>query len=172
MFASDFNEPPLGPDGWVVWQDRNIGKLTAGTHSITVRVHGVPGTSFYDTSEYTRFVTVEAKEDGGFNGNWSGTTSQERPLSFEGEDGHVTLVMLDVRVAGTICTPTVSGGVKKIPGALIMNSSFTWSNTDPMGNSITLSGTFDSWTTARRTLELTSQTCNGTTQTDWSTTKD
>jgi hypothetical protein len=171
VFSSDYNQPPLEPNEWVLWQDRNIGKLSAGTHSITVLVHGVPGSGDFTNSEYTRSITVKPHEDGRYNGAWSGTTEQQRPLSFEVEDGQVTLVTLDVRVPGTICTATISGGVKITPGAPILDDSFVWSHADA-NSSTTLSGTFTSLAAASGTLNATSDTCNGTIQVDWSATKD
>jgi hypothetical protein len=172
LFASDNTEPPLEAGEWVYWRDRSIGKLSAGTHTITVFVHGVPGSGDFTNSVYTRFITVSPKEDGRYNGTWSGTTEQQRPLSFEVEDGEVTLVTIDVRVQGTSCTATITGGVKITPGAPVLDDSFVWSVTDPSGSSTTLSGTFSSLTAASGTLKVTSQNCNGTLETNWSATKD
>ncbi len=170
VVASDYSDPPLEPGGWVSWQDRSIGKLTAGTHSISVLVHGVPGSGDDTDSEYTKFITVTAQGGGAFNGKWSGTTQQARPLSFDVEEGYVTLVTLDVRVLGTVCASTITGGVKKTPGALISDSSFTWSHTGT-NDSVTLTGTFSSPTAASGKLTVTSNTCHGTVELDWSAAK-
>jgi hypothetical protein len=173
LFTSAYSDSALEPDGWAHWQDHSIGKLTAGTHAITIRVDSPDEIHEGNEAdnEYTKFITVSAEADGTFNGTWSGTTGQERPLSFEVEDGHVTLVTLDVQVQGTACTATISGGVRVTPGAAITDHSFIWSYADPWGASTTLSGTFSSSTTASGTLTATSQTCNGTLETSWSATK-
>ncbi len=170
VVAGNYNDPPLEPGGWVIWQDRSIGKLSAGTHSITVLVHGVVGSGDYTDSEYTKFITVRAQGDALFNGKWSGTTQQQRALSFEVEEGQVTLVTLDVNVQGTSCAVTITGGIKKTPGALITDGSFTWSDTR-VTESITLSGAFSSATNASGKLKVTSHYCQGTVELDWSAAK-
>lgn len=167
VFASDYSDPPLEQGGWVIWQDRPIGKLSSGTHSITVLVHGVPGSDYTD-SVYTKFITLVAD----YSGTWSGTTEQERPLSFEVEEGRVTLVTLDVRVQGTNCTRTISGGVRVTPGATITSDSFVWSFSDPWGDSVTLSGTFTSASEVSGTLKASSLSCNGNVEVNWSAEKE
>jgi len=167
VIASDVSEPPLEPGGWVQWLDRPIGMLSPGGHSISVLVHGVPGSDYTDC-QYKRFITVI----GNYDGTWTGTTAQERPLSFKVEEGRVTLVTLDVRIPGTACTATISGGIQVSPGATVSNGAFVWSYSDPWGASATLSGSFSSLTAASGTLAATSQNCNGSVVINWSAVKE
>lgn len=169
----DYHDPPLEPGGWVPRIDYSIGKLSAGTHTITIRVDslGEIAESSETDNEYTKTITVGGDAAGAYDGTWSGTTEQERPLSFEVENNQVTLVTVDVTVQGTMCTTTITGGVKITPGASITDNSFVWSHADPWGSSTTLSGTFSSSTAASGTLKVTSQTCNGTAEITWSATK-
>jgi hypothetical protein len=107
------------------------------------------------------------RSDRFFNGSWSGTTGQGRPLKFEVEQNRVTKVTLDVLVQGSGCTVTISGGLGIDPGFEIVNDAFTWTFKDST-RSITLKGTFDSTTAARGTLTVTmSGNCPGTAETTW-----
>ncbi|UCF36857.1 MAG: hypothetical protein JSU96_18930 [Acidobacteriota bacterium] len=175
--ASWYMEPPFETGMWGSARDYSIGKLAKGTHTITIKIDYLDEVAESDETDNTYTKTIVIGDDAGgtsYDGTWSGMTGQQRPLEFEVEDNHVTMVTLDVRVQGTGCSVTVSGGIGVSPGALITNDSFTWSASSGFGGTTqTLTGTFSSYSSASGTLTVTTGSpCAGTATTTWTAQKD
>jgi hypothetical protein len=114
----------------------------------------------------TNTPTNTPTQTAGYNGSWSGTTSQDRGISFTVANNAITYFSIGFRIPG--CTITV----------------FNYSTTPITGNTFTVIGsgggtnyvvvgTFTSPTAASGTLQVTqnSQFCNGSTSATWAAAK-
>jgi hypothetical protein len=107
-----------------------------------------------------------------YNGVWSGTTSQDKEISFTVENNAVISDTFELEMRGNGCT-TNSKGTFGIDAPIVDGSFEDSTDNSFIGTSHAISGKFDSETTASGTFRF-SQTkgCPGSVEVEWTATKE
>ena len=122
------------------------------------------GTLTVDGQTFT--ITQAGAQGPPADGNWSGTTEQNKPMSFVVAGGAITEVSYQVSVDGSGCTSEVDATTTFGNPLPIVNNEF-----GHYSDSLGINGIFTSSTTASGELTFTSSDisgCPGTTITEWS----
>lgn len=89
----------------------------------------------------------------GYAGEWQGTTSQGRALSFTVVEGGISRIQFALEVRGDVCTVTSSGSATRTPPWPISGNSFS-AETGVLPSQRTFAGTFTSSSSASGTYTL------------------
>lgn len=138
--------------------------LGDGSYYWRVRGHNTSnGCDVYGPWSSAWSVTIET-----FDGTWSGTTSQELPISFTVANNQITFLTADYRIEEAfICTYTI----EHYTDTDIIGDTFTVTG-QGVGYSYTITGTFNSNTNASGDLEAYSIiVCSDTVTATWTATK-
>lgn len=84
------------------------------------------------------------EKESGFDGSWSGTTSEGGEITFTVADGVITRVFLESQYGGAECR-VVSGESQRSPDAPVVGGEFSFGGS---GEGHLVEGSFDSDTTA------------------------
>lgn len=148
-----------------------ISNVSPASYKVTASASGCIANSVDITVTAGQTTTANLSLQADYSGSWSGTTSQEKSISFKIVDNAFTELKITFAVSGHGCT--VSGTITFGYGTPkpISGNTFTISGTT-IDLSYTFSGTFNSSTTASGTMTITtSGGCSGTANFTWSANK-
>jgi hypothetical protein len=145
-----------------------ISDVLPGFYTVTASASGYTEDSVNVSVTAGQTTTADLILQADYSGSWSGTTSQGKSISFTVVPAGITQLRIEFRVSGFGCT--VSGTItfgyptpKPISG-----NTFTFSGS-AIDLSYSISGTFDSTTTASGTMNITtSGGCSGSANFTWS----
>ncbi len=150
--------------------------ITIATDSL-VGTRNVSVTTAAGTSNTLSFTVNQGSGGSDYNGNWTGTTSQSKPVSFTVTGGVITKIKVAGSFSGYGCT---ADSETETTGSLKVLSSNTFSFTNnggPGGITFTISGTFSSSTQVSGSLNMTLNSipgvpsCSGSASVTWSAAK-
>ncbi|MFQ5738261.1 MAG: PPC domain-containing protein [Acidobacteriota bacterium] len=177
--ALDFDPP----DGITVanlkFTDSRVTASVTVSETAPLGSRAVSATTPLGTSNTLDFTITEAGAGGSLDGSWAGMTEQGKEISFEVASNGVMSLSFKGTVQGSGCTAQVETVTDFSQGPKpIVNNAFSFSVTaGPGAVSFSISGTFTSPTTASGQITMTLNSlpgvpiCSGTTETDWSASK-